>query len=265
MKRLLIVGSSLLLVYLIGALLLYKFQERFIFLDGELDESFEFQFESEFEELNLQAPNGGYLNALHFKADSAKGLILYFHGNRGDLTRWGDIVNDYVKLNYDVLVMDYRGFGKSRGERSMKILLEDAELFYQYALKKYNEQEITLYGRSLGTGIASWLAGKHQPKRLILETPYYSLSAVAQRYYPIYPSKLALRYNFQSYKYLKTADCPVYIFHGTEDTVVPYKSAQKLYKSLPPDQVSFFTIEGGEHKNLATFDVFQKSLKEVLR
>jgi len=265
LKRLLIVGSSLLFVYLVGALLLYQFQEKFIFLDGELAEGYVYTFKSDFEELNLPAPNGGRLNAIHFKADAAKGLVLYFHGNRGNLTRWGIIVEDYVALGYDVLVMDYRGYGKSKGTRSMKILLSDAEMFYQHALTLYPEGEITLYGRSLGTGIASWLAGKHQPKRLILETPYYSLASVAQRYYPIYPSKLALRYNFQSSQYLKTATCPVSIFHGTEDTVVPYKSAQRLYDSLPSGQGKFFTIEGGEHKNLAEFDAFRKNLKEVLQ
>lgn len=264
MKRLLIVGSSLLFVYLLGALLLYKFQEKFIFLDGELAKDHVFQFESTFEEINLSTPDGANLNAIHFKADSAKGLILYFHGNRANLTRWGGIVEDYVKLNYDVLVMDYRGYGKSTGLRSMETLMTDAELFYEYALNLYPEEQITLYGRSLGTGLASWLAGKHKPKRLVLETPYYSLAAVAKRYYPIYPPKLALRYNFQSSQYLKTAACSVYIFHGTEDEVVPYKSAKRLFDSLPLGQGQFISIEGGEHKNLVEFETFRTAIKEIL-
>lgn len=260
----LIVGASLLFVYLLGALLLYKFQEKFIFLDGELAEDYVYQFESTFEEINLSTEDGANLNAIHFKADSAKGLILYFHGNRGNITRWGEIVEDYVKLNYDVLVMDYRGYGKSIGARSMDILISDAEQFYQYALRLYPEEEITLYGRSLGTGLASWLAGKHEPERLILETPYYSLAAVARRYYPIYPPQLALRYNFQSSKYLKTASCPIYIFHGTKDEVVPYNSAQKLYNSLPSNQAEFISVEGGRHKNLVEFEVFRQEIKEIL-
>ena len=260
----LIVGASLLFVYLLGALLLYKFQEKFIFLDGELAKDYIYQFESTFEEINLSTEDGANLNAIHFKADSAKGLILYFHGNRGNITRWGNIVEDYVRLGYDVLVMDYRGYGKSVGVRSMDILISDAEQFYQYALKLYPEEKITLYGRSLGTGLASWLAGKHTPKQLILETPYYSLAAVAKRYYPIYPPKLALKYNFESWKYLKTTDCPVYIFHGTEDAVVPYESAKKLYDSLPSGQGQFISIKGGEHKNLVEFEVFRKEIKEIL-
>lgn len=264
MKRLLIIGSSLLFVYILGAVLLYALQERFIFLDGELPQDHAFEFNSKFREINLTTADGAYLNAIHFAAKAPKGIIVYFHGNRGDLTRWGVIVEDYVKLNYDVLVMDYRGYGKSVGKRTMEKLLSDAELFYQYALTLYPENEVTVYGRSIGTGLASWLAGKHQPKRLILETPYYSLNTVAQRYYPIYPSKLALRYNFQSFKYLETAECPVYIFHGTADDVVPYESGKRLHESLPKGQSEFITIEGGRHKNLVEFESFNMELKRVL-
>lgn len=264
MKRLLIIGSSLLFIYILGAVLLYAFQERFIFLDGDLPQDHAFVFNSKFREINLTTEDGANLNAIHFAAKSPKGIIIYFHGNRGDLTRWGGIVEDYVKLNYDVLVMDYRGYGKSVGVRSMRNLFNDAELFYQYALTLYPENEVTIYGRSIGTGLASWLAGKHQPKRLILETPYYSLNSIAQRYYPIYPSKLALRYNFQSYKYLETAECPVYIFHGTDDSVVPYESGKRLHESLPKGQSEFITVEGGRHKNLVEFDTFNTELQRVL-
>ncbi len=260
----LIIGSSLLFIYILGAVLLYALQERFIFLDGELPNDYTFVFDSKFREVNLTTSDGANLNAVHFAAKSPKGIIIYFHGNRGDLTRWGVIVQDYVKLDYDVLVMDYRGYGKSVGDRSMEKLMSDAELFYQYALTLYPENEVTIYGRSIGTGLASWLAGKHQPKRLILETPYYSLNSVAQRYYPIYPSKLALRYNFQSFKYLKTAECPIYIFHGTDDSVVPYASGQRLHESLPVGQSELITIEGGQHKNLVEFETFNEELERIL-
>lgn len=261
----LLIGSSLLFIYILGAVLLYAFQERFIFLDGALPQDHAFEFNTKFREVNLTTADGANLSAVHFAAKSPKGIIVYFHGNKGNLTRWGTIVEDYVKLNYDVLVMDYRGYGKSTGPRSMEKLLNDAELFYQYALTLYPENQVSLYGRSLGTGLASWLAGKHHPKCLILETPYYSLASVAQRFYPIYPSKLALRYNFQSFEYLKSADCPIYIFHGTEDDVVPYKSGKRLHESLPNGRSQLITIEGGEHKNLSSFEAFRIRIEETLK
>lgn len=239
-------------------------QENFIFLDDDLPQDHKFNYDTPFEELKLETKDGGNLNAIHFKAEAAKGIILYFHGNRGNLTRWGSIVEPLTQYGYDVLVMDYRGFGKSTGERNQKNLLADAELFYQWCRDRYPEKEITLYGRSLGTGIASYLAGKHEPKKLILETPYYSLAAAAQRYYPIYPSKLALKYNFKSFEYLRTAQCPVIIFHGTEDSVVPYEQGAQLARSLENKDGQLITIEGGEHRNLVEFPMFHAKLKEVL-
>lgn len=264
MKRLLVVVLSLVFVYLLGFAGVYFLQEKFIFLDDDLASDYVYDFEEDFTEFDLEASDGAKLNALHFKADSSRGVIVYFHGNQGNLTRWGKVAEYFVKFDHDVVIMDYRGYGKSTGKRSLKKLFEDAELFYQYAIDQYGEDQVTIYGRSLGTGIASYLAGQHNPKRLILETPYYSMSQMAQRYYPIYPSGLALKYKFQSFKYLHTAKCPIFIFHGTEDEVVPYSQGLKLHESLPEGQSQFYTIEGGEHKNLSDFPDFSSRMRRVL-
>ena len=263
MKRLLLVFYSLLFVYILGFIFLYFAQERFIFLDDQLEQDYIFQFDSEFEELNLS--NGeARLNALHFKADSAKGMIIYFHGNQGNLTRWGEVVQPFVSMGFDVLIMDYRGYGKSTGKRTEEALLDDAELFYSYASTRYPEDQIILFGRSLGTGVASFLAGRHSPKQLILETPYYSMASVGQSLYPIYPVSWALRFNLKSHEYLQTATCPIAIFHGTDDRVVPYKQAKKLFNSLPKGGNELITIEDGRHKNLSEYPVYWERLSKLL-
>ena len=112
-----------------GFVLLYVCQEKFIFLDEELPQDYSFESNIPFEEIILLAQDEGRLNALYFKADSSQGVILYFHGNRGNLTRWADIAAPMTEYGYDVLVMDYRGFGKSTGKRNQANLLADAELF----------------------------------------------------------------------------------------------------------------------------------------
>ena len=256
--------ASLLFVYILGFVILILIQERFIFLDDDLPQDHQFDVEGSFEEFFLEGPQQGRLNALLVKTDSAKGLILYFHGNRGNLTRWGPVVAPLTKFGYDVVVMDYRGFGKSTGKRNQKNLLADASLFYHWAKERYAEEDIVLYGRSLGTGIASYLAQEHQPKLLILETPYYSLAKAAQRFYPIYPSKFALKYNFKSYEYLQKASCKVLILHGTEDTVVPYEQGKRLAESMDDKKVEFVTFEGGQHRNLAEFPMYWKTIERVL-
>ena len=243
--------------------MIYIFQEQFIFLDDDLPEDYVYQFEKPFEEVDIR--NGkADLNGLYFPVESAKGAIIYFHGNRGNLTRWGEVVKPFVQMGYTVLVMDYRGYGKSTGKRTKKALLEDAQLWYDWLNQQYEQEEMIIYGRSLGTGIASWLASQNKPDKLLLETPYYSLAEMAKRYYPIYPARYALRFNFESFRYLRAVKCPVYMFHGTDDSVVPYQQGKRLFESLQNPQGRFYTIEGGGHKNLIEFEDFREAVSVTL-
>jgi fermentation-respiration switch protein FrsA (DUF1100 family) len=252
-------------VYLLGFGVLYLVQERFIFLDDELPQDYQFEYDVPFEEFNLKGEKGGKLNALRFMVDDPKGVMLYFHGNRGNLTRWGDIVSSFTQYGYEVVVMDYRGFGKSTGKRNQSLLISDAQLFFDWCSERYGQERIVLYGRSLGTGLAAYLAGEFDVKHVILETPYYSLAEAAQRFYPIYPSKLALRYNFKSFEYLETARSPITIIHGTEDSVVPYEQGKALSAHLKEKNVSMVTIEGGEHRNLANYPEFWSEVSIILK
>ncbi len=208
--------------------------------------------------------DGAVLNTLHFKSDSSKGLILYFHGNAGSLRRWGEVVEPFVDLGFDVLIMDYRGYGKSSGKRTYKKMLSDADQLYNFALSKSPEEKLILYGRSLGSSFASHLAGKNKPSKLILETPFLSLGDIANRVAPIYPPSYLLRFNFKNHESLKEANSPIYIFHGTEDNVVPFKSGQDLFETLDPNQATFIVVDGGGHNNLASFDVYQREIRNVL-
>lgn len=265
MKRLKIILLVLLGIYVFGGVALYFLQEKFIFLDKALPADYQFDFPSDFKEVNLSTDDGARLHALHFAQTDPKGVILYYHGNAGTLHRWGEVVQYHVGLGYDVVVMDYRGYGKSTGPRSQSSLLADAQQFYEYTRQHYAEDQITVYGRSLGTGLATYVASKNNPKRLMLETPYHDLKSLAQRYYPIFPVGLALRFNFKSNVYAQSVNCPIYIFHGTEDEVVPYRHGQRLYEVIPEGKAEFFTIPEGEHKNLIKFAEFRRAVESVLR
>lgn len=252
-------------IYIVSGFILMVFQERLIFLDDKLTALHEFEFPVSFEELNLEVADSAKLNGIHFKAEHAKGVIIYYHGNSGNLERWGNEVQYFVQLNYDVVVMDYRGYGKSTGKRTMKALLEDAQLFYDYGKEHFSEENIILYGRSLGTGIATHVASNNNPKQLILETPYYDFKSIVQRFYPIFPVGISLKYDFKTNEYIKGVDCPIYIFHGTSDDVVPYESGKKLHESVKDGQSTLITIQAGEHKDLIKFDEFRNRMEEVLR
>jgi hypothetical protein len=244
---------------------LYFLQEKILFLPTVLEQDYQYQFNHNFEELNFKTNDGAKLNTIHFKVENPKGVILYFHGNAGDLSRWGIIVEFFVEKQYDVLIMDYRTYGKSTGKLSEKVFYKDADLLYDYLKNNYDENAITLYGRSLGTGVATYLASKNKPKQLILETPYYSVVDVAKSRFPIFPVKKLLKYKFPTYQFIKAVTCPITMFHGTDDGVVSYASAEKLLHVSPKSQTTFITIEGGNHNDLIDFEEYRKGIDSVLK
>ena len=244
--------------------MLYFIQEKLIFLPTKLPVDFEYSFQYPFEEIFLTAEDGAVLNALHFKNNDPKGVILYFHGNAGDLSRWGQIATYFVEKSYDVVIMDYRTYGKSTGVLSEEALKKDSQLFYDYVLTKYGEDRLILYGRSLGTGLASFLASRNNPSQLILETPYYSMLDVAKERFPYLPLRFMLKYKMPSYEFLQTSKCPILIVHGTRDRIVPLRSGEKLYEALIDKMVTMVVVEGAAHNNLIEFNIYKEAIKRVL-
>ncbi|PVW13841.1 alpha/beta hydrolase [Marixanthomonas spongiae] len=261
LKGLLIVFSGYILL-LFG---MYSLQEKLIFLPTKLPQEHTYTFKQPFTEIFLEAKDGARLNALHFKVENPKGVMLYFHGNAGNLDSWGDITSFFTQFEYDVLVMDYRTYGKSTGNLSEKTLYKDAQLFYDYLLKQYAEDEITVYGRSLGTALAAYVAANNHPKKLILETPFYAMADLAKKRFPILPVKQLLRYKFPTNTFLKKTSCPVVIFHGTEDGVVPYSSGKKLAKEVSIERLDFITLPQGDHNNLIEFKAYRKGIAKALQ
>ena len=252
------------------------FQEKILFRNTKLDLNYQYQFKGNFEEIWFYPEANVKINALYFKADStvivgegrrsSKGLVIYFHGNADNLKRWGKYAEDFTKNGYDILMIDYRQFGKSTGEMSEKAFHTDARYVYEWAKKRFPENETIIYGRSLGTGIATKLASETSPKMLLLETPYYSLIDVGMSYLPIIPYDFLLRYKMRTDLYIKQVRCKIHLFHGTKDEIVPYQSSLKLAALLnkkPPEILT--TIPNGKHKNLGEFREYQVALGETLK
>ena len=258
-----IILGTLIGLYLLLALALYFFQENFIFLGEPLDQDFEYHFETPFEERNFKMMDGAVINALHFKADSSKGIIFYHHGNAGNLDRWGGIAEYFIPFGYDVLIYDYRGYGKSSGLRSEKTLHQDAQHIYEELRKDWTFDQIIIYGRSLGSGLACHLAANNPAQMLILETPFYSLQSMASWRFPVLPTSLLVKYEMLNWKRLQEANLPIHIFHGTDDDIVPYWSGKKLYEAVK-DKATLSTIEGAQHNNLIEFKKYRLGMKVLL-
>ncbi len=261
MQKLKQFGLSLLVLLSLSLLMLYTLQEKLIFLPTQLPDNYEYSFTHNFEEIFLNSPDGARLNAIHFKRENPKGLILYFHGNAGDLSRWGEITSSFVELGYDILVMDYRTYGKSTGKLSEAALFKDAQLFYEYVVNLYAEESIIIYGRSLGASIATHLASNNTPAKLILETPFYNLLDVAQDRFPFLPVKHVLKYKLNSFEYIQNVKSPIRIFHGTDDNIVAYASGKKLFDVISNKDKKLYTIENGNHNDLNDFEAYQKGIR----
>jgi hypothetical protein len=169
----------------------------------------------------------------------------------------------FTKQGYEIWMMDYPGFGKSTGKRSEAVMYNDALLMYNKAREELSADSIIIYGKSIGTGVAAYVASKQDCKKLLLETPYYSIDALAKHYFPIYPVMPMTRYAFPIYDYLKKVKAGITIFHGTKDEVIPYIQALKLKEENP--DIELITIENGEHNNLSTFPLYQQKLDSLLR
>ena len=252
------------IVVAVVSIFLYFFQERFLFHPEKLPKDFVFQYENQqVEEYNLELPDGAVINGLHFKSENPKGLVYYLKGNSKSIKGWGKFAVDFTLHNYDVIMIDYRGFGKSTGKLSQESMKRDALYVYDKIKEKVKENRIIVYGRSLGTGLATKVASMNNPKALVLACPYFSMSKNAKRYLPLIPLGLVMRYRMPTYKWMKYVDCPINILHGTNDRVIKFKSSIQLSK-LKPDSTKLYPIIGGGHKDLHNFESYHRALKEIL-
>ena len=240
---------------------LYLFQDRIVFQAKKLPADYKFKFDNSIEEVTINSKIGHQLNGLIFNPEipKPKGTIIYFHGNADNLQRWGQYAVDFTSLGYTVVMFDYAGFGKSTGNPSEKVLYGDSEDIWDWVSKNITDTNLIVYGRSLGTAIASELSSKHQPAQLILETPFDKF--IQDRLKIFFP--FGLKYQFPNYKYLSSVKCPITIFQGSNDWVVSIESAKKLEPLMKPDD-NFIVVENGSHKNLRDFELYHKELARIL-
>ncbi len=253
----------ILALYLAICLFIYFFQHYFFFRPEILPHHFSYKFPFPFDELDFDLNDGGHINAIHFKVPRSRGIVFYLKGNSRSIKGWGKFAKDFLGNGYDFIMMDYRGFGKSRGKRNQTVLFNDAQYLYQWIKESYAEDKIILYGRSLGSGVAARIASWNQPRLLILDSPYFSFYHNILRYAFITPLKWLLRYDLRTDQYLQTVSVPVHIIHGDQDRLIPYQQSEQL-KALYPDKIALHRIPGAGHNNLPEYQEFYQVLYEIL-
>jgi alpha-beta hydrolase superfamily lysophospholipase len=245
---------------------LYYVQDKILFHPIPLPATHAFKFAGKFEEVNIPFNKTDTLNLIRFLPDGMprKGIVVFFHGNRGNVERYARYASFFTSRGYELWMPDYPGFGKSVGKRTERKMNEQAYQVYRMAAARIHPDSIIIYGKSFGTGIATCLAANASCKQLILETPYQSIPALFGYYAFLYPVNRMVTYKLPVRELLSEVKAPICIFHGTDDGVIPYRHAKVLAAELKATD-RFITLENGNHHNLAGFPLYQQAMDTLLK
>ncbi len=173
--------------------------------------------------------------------------ILFFHGNAGSLENRTYKLNHFKDLKVNFLIIAWRGFSGNKGQPNENGLYKDAESAIKWLkMKGINEENIILYGESLGTGVAVEVAQNKKYAGVILESPFTSMVNMGKKYYPFFPVHFLLKDKFESHKKIKNISVPILIMHGEVDKIVPYAMGKKMYE-LANEPKFFYSQEYGDH------------------
>ncbi len=206
-----------------------------------------------FESISFETTDGVKLFGWFVPSESARGVILFCHGNAGNISHRLESIQIFHRLGLDVFIFDYRGYGQSEGKPTEHGTYKDAEAAWRYLIEERQvpPKEVIVFGRSLGGAVASWLAQSHTPGALILESTFTSLPDIAAKLYPYLPVKLLLRYKYDTAEYLGKVNCPVLIVHSRDDEIMPFSQGERLFE-MAKEPKKFLEITGTHNAGFIT-------------
>lgn len=238
-------------VYAAFAALLYFYQSSFIYYPERQWVATPDQFGLSYESVTFGTTDGVTLSGWYVPAERARGVMLFFHGNAGNISHRMLSMQIFNRLRFDIFIFDYRGYGKSEGRPNEIGTYRDAEAAWYYLVRQRNidPSKIVIFGRSLGAAIASYLAAKHTPRALIVESAFTSVPELAARFYPFMPVRWLTRFHYATKEHLPNVTCPVLVVHSREDDIVPFDHGRALFEAArsPKD---FLGINGGHNDAL---------------
>jgi fermentation-respiration switch protein FrsA (DUF1100 family) len=243
-----------LIFYLLLLAMLFIFQRKLQYLpSGEIS-----AIPAGFQEKILITNDGEKILAWFKAPKKNQKIILYFHGNAGNLGNRSEKFQTFANAGFGVMAISYRGYFGSSGAPSQDGLILDAKAAFQYLLDlEYLPKDIILFGESLGSGVASQLAAKFDFAALILEAPYSSITSVAQKTYWFVPVSLILKDKFESIKIAKKISSPVLIIHGNKDLVVAIDEGKKLFAEISAPK-QFIEVDGAGHLEFSNEFLLEK-------
>lgn len=211
----------------------------------------------EYEDIRTTTADGVEISGWFIRSDSPRAVLIFCHGNGGNIGHRLEKIRMLNGLQIDVLIFDYRGYGESGGSPSENGLYLDAEAIYDFLVneRKVDSRKIIVYGESLGAAVAADLVSRHDAGGIILEGSFPSVKDMAKRYFPFIPSFL-LKGGFQTIEKMKSVEVPKLIFHSREDEIVPFEFGERIL-SASPEPKEFVQLQGGHNDAfLISDDVF---------
>lgn len=201
-----------------------------------------------YEPVEISTTDGETLHGWFVPAPAAKGTMLFFHGNAGNISHRMEYLLMFHRLGYNTFIFDYRGYGQSSGSPSESGTYLDAQAAWRYLTeaKGIPPARIVLFGESLGGAVAAWLAMNEKPGALVLASVFTSVPDMAAKIYPFLPVRLLSRFDYNTIEYLRTATCPVFVAHSSQDDIVPFTHGRALYQAAPEPK-QFLELQGGHN------------------
>ena len=257
-------------IYVVLMLMIYLFQGRMVFLSdipGRTLDVSPAEIGLVFEDVSITTPDNEHLHGWYVPAENSRGVVLFFHGNAGNISHRLDSISIFNDLGLDTLIIDYRGYGQSTGKTSEKGTYLDAQAAWDYLIKtrRVPADRIIIFGRSLGGAIGAWLAARQTPAAVIIESSFSSGVDMARRLYPFLPVRLITRLKYPVVEYASQLNCPVLVVHSRHDEIIPFDMGQAIYAAVKSDKK--FVELSGDHNNgfLLSQEVYIAGIKDFIQ
>ena len=250
MRSVLNILLSAAIAYAVILLLVFVFQSHLVYFPQVERELFATPRVAglDYEDVQLRTADDVTLHGWWVPARNARGAVLLFHGNAGNISHRIDYAVMFNRLGYGVLLVDYRGYGKSGGAPSEEGTYRDAEAAWRYLreLRRLGAQDIVVMGESLGAGVATWLAARYPPRALVLASAFTSAPDLGAQVYPWLPVRWLARIEYGNLERISRIAVPVLIAHSRNDDIIPFSHGQALFGAAnEPKQ--FLEMRGGHN------------------
>lgn len=249
-----------LLLAIIGALLLvlWATQRRLMYFPIAAVPSQASLGLGDVQSVTFDTADGLRLNGWFFPVAQAgpRTTVLVFNGNAGNRAHRVPLAVALVRRGFQVLLMDYRGFGENPGAPTERGLGDDARAAREHLLRRgdVDATRLVYFGESLGTGVAVDLAREHPPAALILRSPFTSMADVGQYHYPWLPVRLLIRDRYDTLQRIGQVKSPLLVIAGERDSIVPFEQSRRVYDAAVSGRKKFLSIPGADHNDDALFD-----------